>query len=342
MSETSSTQRYPRVPFSKPVTIRYPLFQDFIREAASNISLGGMFIESRTPLPVGSDFDFEISLDDGPSLIGGRAKVIWTREDSDTEKGPAGMGVSFLQLGHESLELVSRIVDEQHLQGDKPFDLIEAAIVDPPTERFSKEAGPELGRRGSRLAYWFSVAALSVVVGGLMVLTFDHYYVQPRLERLQHQIALDGSTPERPAPTTETASASGEARAGEPSAPAKPATPETSDPLEAVRAWVAAWEEQRVDDYVDAYAESFQPSGERTRESWAALRAERIARQSNLRLDVTLAEVEESGPMERRVTFVQSYGSDTYRDRVRKLLRLVWEDGRWKIAEERVIRTLPG
>ncbi len=94
-----------------------------------------------------------------------------------------------------------------------------------------------------------------------------------------------------------------------------------------------------MDDYVDSYSKDFRPSGGRTRESWAIQRAERIGRQSNLRVDVTLAEVEASGPTERRVTFVQSYASDTYRDRVRKLVRLVWEDDRWRIAEERVIRS---
>lgn len=345
MSQASSTGQNPRrrVPFSQQVKIRYPLFQDFIREAASNISLGGMFIESTSPLPVGSEFDFEIALDNGPSLIGGRGKVAWIRGSSDQEEGPAGMGVTFLQLGRDSLDLVRRIVDEQRAEGDEPFDLLEPAIADArPTERFSKNPGPGLGRRGSLLAYWFSVGALSVAVGAIMMFAFDHYYVQPRIEQLQRDAAVDGSTLERPTLGTKTAPATADVQAAAASAPVEPAAPATSDALEAVQAWAAAWEEQRVDDYVDSYAESFKPSGGRTRESWAAQRAERIGRQSNLRLDVTLAEVEASGPMERRVTFVQSYASDAYQDRVRKLMRLVWEDDRWRIAEEQVIRPSAG
>ena len=37
------------------------------------------------------------------------------------------------------------------------------------------------------------------------------------------------------------------------------------------------------------------------------------------------------------VSFDQSYTSDTFSDRVRKTLLLVWQDGAWKIVEERVI-----
>jgi len=334
MSQPPSSGSHPRgrVPFSQPVEIRYPLFQDFIRETASNISLGGMFISTAKPLAVGAEFDFEISLDAGPSLIGGRAKVAWVRDDEDPEQGPIGMGVSFLQLERDCLELVRRIVEQQMAQGEERFDLLEAAVLGPaPGARFSKDAGQALGRRGSRFAYWFSVVALSVAVGGLMMFSFDHYYVRPRIEALQHQVAARGTASLEQQPQL---SASAPARAES----EDPATPENSDPLQAVRAWVAAWEEQRVDDYLGSYATSFQPSNGRTREEWAALRAERVARQSNVRLDVTLAEVETSGATERRVTFVQSYASDTYRDRVRKILRLVWEDGGWRIVEERVIR----
>ena len=44
---------------------------------------------------------------------------------------------------------------------------------------------------------------------------------------------------------------------------------------------------------------------------------------------------------EQRVSFTQSYRSNTYRDRVRKAMRLAWEDGGWRILEESVIRQLP-
>ena len=37
------------------------------------------------------------------------------------------------------------------------------------------------------------------------------------------------------------------------------------------------------------------------------------------------------------VSFDQAYTSDTYSDQVRKTQVLVWQEGAWKIAEERAI-----
>ncbi len=50
---------------------------------------------------------------------------------------------------------------------------------------------------------------------------------------------------------------------------------------------------------------------------------------------------QEASPTEVLVTFTQSYQSDTFRDRVRKTLRMILENGEWKIAEELVVRQLP-
>ena len=114
-----------------------------------------------------------------------------------------------------------------------------------------------------------------------------------------------------------------------------------ASPVDAVHAWARAWSEQRIDDYLSAYSPEFEPEGELTRDEWERLRRSRILGGSQIRVQVVLAEEVELGPEERIVSFIQSYTSDTYQDRVRKVLRMVWQDDGWKIVEERVARSLP-
>ncbi len=132
-----------------------------------------------------------------------------------------------------------------------------------------------------------------------------------------------------------------------PSVPSPPVAPEPSeipepparDPLAeaeaAVRAWAAAWSEQRVDGYLSAYADAFVPPDNLGRTEWEAQRRERILRPKSIELSLGPLQAEPQGPDRIRVSFEQAYETPTYRDRVRKTLELVAEAGTWKIASER-------
>ncbi len=222
-------------------------------------------------------------------------------------------------------------------QDGSPPDLLDAAILEPAVDgEDSEQDGP----RTQAFAFWFSVAALSIAFGGLMVLAFDHFWVRPRLEEARgaspgrEAMAAIGTGSVETGATSETESASALETSGE-------ANRGSNDPIEAVYQWAAAWQERRIDDYLAAYAASFDPPGGRSRSEWAAERRARIGRQTNLRVTISDPEVTETSGNRRRVIFAQSYVSDSYRDRVRKSLWLTLEDDRWKIADERVIQTLP-
>lgn len=58
-----------------------------------------------------------------------------------------------------------------------------------------------------------------------------------------------------------------------------------------------------------------------------------------IKVDSPSVEREEEGTA--KVTFKQFYRSGNYRDAVVKQLLLVEHDGRWLIAEEKVLSTLP-
>ncbi len=131
--------------------------------------------------------------------------------------------------------------------------------------------------------------------------------------------------------------------------PAPAAAPEPEDSAEAARvaqqllelvqAWAAAWSDRDADRYLGFYSESFQPADGSSRRQWAAHRRARVTAPDSIEVGIQVVETKlEEGAAE--ITFVQSYRSERYADRVLKTLRLVLEAGGWKIERESVLETL--
>jgi len=87
--------------------------------------------------------------------------------------------------------------------------------------------------------------------------------------------------------------------------------------------------------YLDAYAADFEPGEGVSRQRWEAQRRRRVAGPAFIEVNVEDPEVTFRGDGRAAVSFRQSYRSDRYRDRVRKTLEFVREDGGWKIIRER-------
>lgn len=121
---------------------------------------------------------------------------------------------------------------------------------------------------------------------------------------------------------------------------AAPPTAEPVDPLvtaeETVRAWAAAWSEQRVDEYLDFYSSAFEPPDGLTRGQWNDQRRDRLTRPPWIRVEVEAIEATAVTEDRVTVTFDQSYETPTYRDRVRKTLELAREGEVWRIVAARV------
>ncbi len=133
-----------RVPLERKISLKFKEFRGFITEYSQNLSMGGMFIRTTSPKPVGTIFDFELSLTDDFKLVQGIGEVIWVREADDGPERPSGMGVRFLDLSSESRRLIQRIVEEQVAHGGTPFEL-EPPGFPPPPLRPRRSAG-----RGAR------------------------------------------------------------------------------------------------------------------------------------------------------------------------------------------------
>ncbi len=201
----------------------------------------------------------------------------------------------------------------------------------------SRSAGASPAR--SRPTRLIAVAVVSALVGAGAVLTFYWLYVQPSIDALETRIDEIAGRPGGPwlPPADEPEIARGGAVAGADETAAADAAPrlgQDAEVVDALRGWAAAWTEQRTDDYLSLYAAGFEPPDGLGRAAWEAARRARIERPRWIRVALTLVEVEPDGPDAAEVRFVQSYRSERYKDLVRKRMRLVREDGGWKIAAE--------
>jgi uncharacterized protein (TIGR02266 family) len=98
---TESQRTAERVTINK----EFESFDAFIHEYVTNISRNGVFIRSKSPLPVGTavNLKFTVIMDD-LEMIEGTGEVV--RVESD----PPGMGVVFTHLTAYSQELIGRLL----------------------------------------------------------------------------------------------------------------------------------------------------------------------------------------------------------------------------------------
>jgi uncharacterized protein (TIGR02266 family) len=80
-------------------------FDQFIQEYVTNISRTGVFIKTKTPLPVGTEVNlrFTVIMDD-IETIDGLGEVVRVADD------PPGMGVVFKELTDYSHELLQKLL----------------------------------------------------------------------------------------------------------------------------------------------------------------------------------------------------------------------------------------
>lgn len=96
-------RKHPRVPLEILVQVRSDSIEQFRAMHARNISVGGMFIESSSKKPVGSDVFFQFTVKDGGTLIEGLGRVVHASDK--------GMGVEFVSVLEPSKSIIRTLVE---------------------------------------------------------------------------------------------------------------------------------------------------------------------------------------------------------------------------------------
>jgi len=100
----------PRVPLA--VKVRYTTAEGKQFESLTGgVGGGGIFIESSSPLPPGSEVSVEFTLPDRPTeRLSAKGKVAWTRNRPERYLLFPGMGVQFLEIDSEAQKRVEELV----------------------------------------------------------------------------------------------------------------------------------------------------------------------------------------------------------------------------------------
>ncbi|MEK7763032.1 MAG: PilZ domain-containing protein [Nitrospirota bacterium] len=100
-----------RAPLAMKVHCTTPEGKQF-DSLTGGIGAGGLFIESSTPLPPGTELSVEFSLPDRPwKKHKAKAKVAWTRDMPDRHLLFPGMGVKFTEIDEKARIELAELVD---------------------------------------------------------------------------------------------------------------------------------------------------------------------------------------------------------------------------------------
>lgn len=91
--------------------VAYRTVDGFITDWAVNISRGGLFINARNPLPVGTTVRLIISLPDAAFPFDLSGKVVRVNEFDNPNNQVPGMGIQFLDVDEDKLARIERFVE---------------------------------------------------------------------------------------------------------------------------------------------------------------------------------------------------------------------------------------
>jgi uncharacterized protein (TIGR02266 family) len=104
-------REHSRAPLKAPVKLQFESWSEPLEGFTGNISVGGMFVETTEPKPVGTYLRFEIRLPGEGNPVRGLGEVVWLRSRSEGPDRPKGMGLQFRHFNDEEYQRLERIVE---------------------------------------------------------------------------------------------------------------------------------------------------------------------------------------------------------------------------------------
>ncbi len=94
------------------ILVAYRTMEGFVTDWAVNISKGGLFVNTRTPLPVGSQVRLIISLPNAAFPYDLTGKVSWVNEFDNQSNVAPGMGIEFVDIGEDQKAKIADFVEK--------------------------------------------------------------------------------------------------------------------------------------------------------------------------------------------------------------------------------------
>ena len=111
------------------VQLRFEKFAAFVEEYRPKISLGGMFLETGNPKPLGSTISCEFKLTDGFKLCRALGEVVWIRRGDGGPAAPSRIGIRFEAIDFSDIDIrVPRLGKARQLLGFEPRVEMDEAI----------------------------------------------------------------------------------------------------------------------------------------------------------------------------------------------------------------------
>lgn len=104
----SDTRHAPRMPLR--LQVEYRSLDEFLVDYTSNVSLGGIFIQTAEPLPVGTRFRLRLRIPGRKRAIETVGTVRWAMSVADAGPMNPGMGVQFDPLYPADVRAIERML----------------------------------------------------------------------------------------------------------------------------------------------------------------------------------------------------------------------------------------
>ncbi|CAN2045861.1 conserved hypothetical protein [Candidatus Magnetomoraceae bacterium gMMP-1] len=103
--------------------------------------------------------------------------------------------------------------------------------------------------------------------------------------------------------------------------------------MKALQKWAHVWSEMDVNAYLSCYAPDFKPSGNMSRNAWERQRRERLNKEY-IKVVIDKPFLNFVTCKLARVTFIQTYESNGYKDKTKKLILIKKINDEWRILKE--------
>ncbi len=99
------------------VLVEYESAEDFLIDYTANVSVGGMFIQTDDPLPVGTRFRLRFKVPEHDKLIETFGEVRWSVGPDEAGPMRPGMGIQFDDLKASDLAMVQALLSAWETEG---------------------------------------------------------------------------------------------------------------------------------------------------------------------------------------------------------------------------------